>query len=232
MSTTTSTAATSTTGTTTAGTSSTSSTSAATSANALTSLSDNFNDFLSLLTTQLQNQDPTSPLDTSQFTTELVEFTGVEQQINTNASLTSLIQATQGEEVIQATGTVGKSVAVTASDLTLQNGAASIGFTTTSAEPVSITITNSSGQVVQTASVESVAGANTWSWDGTSSAGAQEPDGTYGVTVNGTGSGGAAAAVPFTVNGTVTGVTNNNGTVSLNLGALSVPFTSVVSVGQ
>jgi flagellar basal-body rod modification protein FlgD len=143
--------------------------SSATSANALTSLSNNFNDFLSLLTTQLQNQDPTSPLDTSQFTTELVQFTGVEQQISTNASLTSLIQATQGEEVIQASGMVGQTVAVTSTNLALQGGAASINFTTPTAEPVNISITNSAGAVVDTASVTSVNGANTWSWNGMTS---------------------------------------------------------------
>ena len=62
---------------------------------ALTALSGNFGDFLKLLMTQLQHQDPTSPLDTNQFTSELVQFSAVEQQINTNTSLTKLIQLTQ-----------------------------------------------------------------------------------------------------------------------------------------
>src|SRR2546421_564140 len=68
---------------------------------ALNSLSANFGDFLKLLMTQLRNQDPTSPLDTNQFTTELVQFASVEQQINTNSSLTQLIQLTQAGEVMQ-----------------------------------------------------------------------------------------------------------------------------------
>jgi flagellar basal-body rod modification protein FlgD len=212
--------------------STTASAAASTSANALTALSGNFNDFLSLLTTQLQNQDPSSPLDTSQFTSELVEFTGVEQQINTNASLTSLIQATQGTEVIQASAMTGKSVVVNSPNLALQNGAASINFTTPGAEPVTVTVSNSSGTVLKTAQVSASSGANTWSWDGTSDSGAQEPDGSYAVTVNGTTTAGATGALPFTVNGTATGVTNNNGTVNLNVGALSVAFTDVVSVGQ
>ena len=73
---------------------------AATGTNALTTLSNNFNDFLSLLTTQLKNQDPSTPMDSNTFTSELVQFSSVEQQITTNSSLTSLIQATQGSEVI------------------------------------------------------------------------------------------------------------------------------------
>ncbi|HTW28990.1 MAG TPA: flagellar hook capping FlgD N-terminal domain-containing protein, partial [Acetobacteraceae bacterium] len=69
--------------------------------NALSSLDGNFTDFLNMLMTQLQNQDPTSPMDSDQFTSELVQFASVEQQIDTNQSLTSLIQLTQGSEVIQ-----------------------------------------------------------------------------------------------------------------------------------
>jgi flagellar basal-body rod modification protein FlgD len=153
----------------------------------------------------------------------------VEQQISTNASLTSLIQATQGEEVIQASGMVGQTVAVTSTNLALQGGAASINFTTPTAEPVNISITNSAGAVVDTASVTSVNGANTWSWNGMTSGGVQEPDGVYGVTVTGGSSATTPAAIAFTVNGTVSSVTNNAGVVSLNLGALSVPFTALVS---
>lgn len=204
----------------------------AVSTNALSTLAGNFNDFLSLLTTQLKHQDPTSPLDTSQFTSELVQFTGVEQQITTNASLTSLIQATQGAEVIQGTALVGKTVAVTSPGLVLQKGAASIGYTAPAAEPVAFTVTNSAGAVVKTATVTSTSGVNTWSWNGQSDANVQEPDGVYTVTVTGTSASGTTAALPFTVNGTATGVTNTNGTVTLNVGALAVDFSAIVSVGK
>ena len=204
----------------------------ATSTNALASLSNNFNDFLSLLTTQLQNQDPSSPLDTSQFTSELVQFTGVEQQINTNASLTSLIQATQGEEVIQATGVVGKPVTVTADQLALQNGTGSINYTAPAAGPVDISVYNAQGSKVADSSVTSVSGANNWTWNGTQSDGAQAPDGAYKVTVTGTAADGSSTTIPFTVNGTATGVTNTNGTVTLNIGMLAVAFSAVQSVGQ
>ena len=97
---------------------------AAASNTALTSLSANFGDFLNLLMTQLQNQDPTSPLDTNQFTSELVQFSSVEQQINTNTSLTQLIQLTQAGEVMQASAMTGKHVTVTSDHVPLQNGRA------------------------------------------------------------------------------------------------------------
>jgi flagellar basal-body rod modification protein FlgD len=81
---------------------------AASGTTALSSLSGNFTDFLKMLMTQLQNQDPTSPMDTNAFTTELVQFSSVEQQINTNTSLTSLIQLTQAGEVMQGSNMTGK----------------------------------------------------------------------------------------------------------------------------
>src|SRR6185503_3602016 len=112
---------------------------------ALNSLSANFGDFLKLLMTQLQNQDPTSPLDTNQFTSELVQFSSVEQQINTNTSLTQLIQLTQAGEVMQASAMTGKQVTVTADHLSLQNGKGLIKFTAPANEPVGIEIYSDSG---------------------------------------------------------------------------------------
>ena len=131
-----------------ASTSSASSVAAQTGSAALNSLSGNFSDFLSLLMTQLQNQDPTSPLDSNQFTSELVQFSSVEQQINTNSDLTQLIQLTQASQVEQSSAMLGKQVTVNSTQLS--NSSASVNFTTTTAEPIVITVTNASGaQVAQ-----------------------------------------------------------------------------------
>ena len=202
------------------------------SPNALTSLSTNFNSFLQLLLTQLKNQDPTTPMDTNQFTSELVQFSSVEQQITTNGSLTQLIQLTQGSEVIQSASTVGKQATVMSDHIALQNGAGAVNFTTASAEPVAIAITNDAGLKIRDASLTSTAGANTWKWDGTDNNGGKAPDGAYKIAVVGAPAGAAAAALPFTITGTATGVTNANGTVSLDLGALQVGFGNVQSLGQ
>src|SRR5579872_5759205 len=108
----------------------TSSATASTSpSSSLASLSSNFNDFLNLLMTQLKNQDPSSPMDANSFTTELVQFSSVEQQINTNASLNTLIQLTQAGEVMQASAMTGKSVTVTSDHVPLQNGKGTIQIT-------------------------------------------------------------------------------------------------------
>jgi len=147
---------------------------------ALNSLSSNFGDFLSLLMTQLQNQDPTSPLDTNEFTTELVQFSSVEQQINTNSSLTQLIQLTQAGEMMQASSMTGKQVTVSSDHVPLQNGKGTIQFTAPSNEMVDI----------------------------------------------------ATSALTFSVVGTATGVQNQSSGIQLQMGALSVDFSKVQSVGN
>jgi len=199
---------------------------------ALSSLSGNFGDFLSMLMTQLQNQDPTSPMDSNAFTSELVQFSSVEQQINTNTSLTQLIQLTQAGEVMQSSAMLGHAVTVTSPNLVLQNGAGTVNFTAPAAEPVAISISNGSGVQVASATMTSAQGPNTWSWNGASTAGGTLPDGIYAVTVTGTNTGGATAALPFTVTGTATGVQNAASGLELELGALAVPFSAVTAVGN
>jgi flagellar basal-body rod modification protein FlgD len=204
----------------------------AASTDPLSSLSSNFGDFLNLLMTQLQNQDPTSPMDANSFTSELVEFSSVEQQINTNTSLTQLIQLTQAADVTQSSAILGKQVTVTSTQIPLQNGTGTLNFTTPVAEPVSITVQNANGITLQQVNVNAAQGASTWNWNGMNASGQQLPDGAYTVQVTGGLAGASSTAVPFTVSGTATGVTTQNNTVNLQIGALSVPFTSVTSVAN
>ena len=199
----------------------------AASNDALASLSGNFNNFLNLLMTQIQNQDPTSPMDTSQFTTELVQFAGVEQQINSNTSLNQLISLQTGEETVQASSLVGHAVNVNSTSLPLQDGSATLDYTASASEPVTITVSNSSGNVVNSVSLTATGTTNSWTWDGTNSAATTEPDGTYTVAVK---DGSSGTALPFTVQGTVTGVVNNAGTVNLDFGPMSTPFGNIASV--
>jgi flagellar basal-body rod modification protein FlgD len=198
---------------------------------AMTSLDGNFNDFLNMLMTQLQNQDPTSPMDTDQFTSELVQFSSVEQQIETNSSLTQLIQLTQGSEVIQGSSLVGQQVTVQSTQVPLENSTATVNITSPAAEPVSIAITNSAGTSIYNTTVNAVAGNNSFEWNGTNNAGDTVPNGLYTLVATGSNVGGGTSTLPFTVTGTATGVISSSGTVDLQLGALSVPFSSVTAVG-
>ena len=205
--------------------------SASTSTSALSKLSGNVSDFLGLLMTQLKNQDPTSPMDTNAFTSQLVQFSSVEQQINTNSSLTKLIEATQGGAVLQAAGMVGKTVQATSDHLPLQDGKAGVGFTLSAAQPVTVSVANEAGTVLRSATVSGAAGANTWSWDGKDASGRTLPDGSYRVAVTGVNAAGASQDVPFTVSGLATGVTRSDGTLKVQMGALAVDLSGVQAVG-
>ena len=200
--------------------------------NALTKLTSNFGNFLTLLMTQLKNQDPTSPLDTNQFTSQLVQFSSVEQQIATNSGLTRLIELTQASEVMQSSSMIGKQVTIASDRIPLQNGVGRVGFTATNSGPVAIGIVSESGMKVRDASLNATRGANDWTWDGLDNNGRKVADGAYKIAVIGADSKGTAAAIPFTVTGVATGVSNRNNAVSLQLGQVSVGFGAVQEVGS
>lgn len=107
------------------------------------------------------------PLDTNQFTTELVQFSQVEQQLNTNSSLGSLIQLTQAGDLTQASAMLGSKVSPQASQIPLQNGTGSISFIDQIAGPAAIAIYDSTGQQIKDVSLTATAGQNNWNWDGT-----------------------------------------------------------------
>src|ERR1700735_5151729 len=134
--------------------SSTGSSAAATNALASSQIAGNFQSFLTLLTTQLQNQNPLDPLDTNQFTQQLVEFAGVQQQLNTNDSLATLVSLQQTTQSTQALGFVGQTVVVNGSTAQLVNNAAAWQVSIPTASLLTINIANSTGQTVFTGSYD------------------------------------------------------------------------------
>src|SRR5471030_1824508 len=147
--------------------SSSGSSAAATSALASSQIAGNFQSFLTLLTTQLQNQNPLSPLDTNQFTQQLVEFAGVQQQLNTNDSLATLVSLQQTAQSTQALGFVGKTAVVKGGTAPLTNSTAAWQVSIPSASDVNITIANSTGQAVFSGTYSVAAGNNQpFTWDG------------------------------------------------------------------
>ena len=204
----------------------------ATGTNALQSLGSNFSNFLSLLTTQLKNQDPTSPMDSNSFTQELVEFTGVQQSVATNTNLSQLISMTQGSEVLQSSQVVGETATVGATDIALQSGTGTVTFNASAAEPVQIAIVNSSGQTIKDTTINAAAGSNSWTWTGTDNNGNTVPDGAYGIALETGTTGSNASAIPFSVVGTATGLHNTGTGMMLDLGALVVPLSSVQSLSH
>jgi flagellar basal-body rod modification protein FlgD len=195
-------------GTTTPPSSSSSSSSSASSANALASqqIAGNFQSFLQLLTTQLQNQNPLDPLDTNQFTQQLVEFAGVQEQINTNDSLSTLVSLQQTAQATQALTFVGKTAIVNGNTAAMTNSSATWELNVPSNSNVTVNITNSSGQTVFTQTLPETAGNQPFTWNGIGSDGTQWPDGQYTMTASTTDGSGNSVAITTQVAGVVSGV--------------------------
>ncbi len=213
-----------------ASSSSTGTTASAIGSNALQQLAGNFQSFLSLLMTQMRNQDPTAPMDANQFTTELVQFTGVQQGVSTNSNLSQLIALTQQNQVLQSGQLTGKTADVSANAISLQHSVGTIGFSLPTAQPVGIAIVDGTGRVVRQVSLAANAGSNVWHWDGRDDTGTALPDGAYRIAVE-SGTDSAPQPVTFDVLGTVTGMTQGAGGLTLQLGGLSVPMSAVHAIG-
>jgi flagellar basal-body rod modification protein FlgD len=186
-----------------------SSSSSASDTNALASqqIAGNFQSFLTLLTTQLQNQNPLDPLDTNQFTQQLVEFAGVQQQLNTNSSLATLVSLQQTAQSTQALSFVGKTAAVSGTTASLTNSSATWQLNVPSNSTVTLNITNSSGQTVFTQTSSATAGNNqSFTWNGQGNDGTQWPDGQYKLTATGTDGSGNSVGITTQVVGVVNSV--------------------------
>jgi flagellar basal-body rod modification protein FlgD len=198
--------------------------------NVLTQLSSNYNGFLQMLMTQLKNQNPSSPMDANTFTQELVQFSGVEQQITTNSSLTQLIQLTQETGMVQSSAMVGHLVSVSGSDMPVQNGSGKIQFTLPASENVAISVYDSSGNLLNSSTMSGTQGLNNWSWNAKNAAGVTQPDGDYKISISNIPVSGAATSIAFNAVGIVTGVTSTNGTLNVQMGAVTDPISNVQSV--
>lgn len=195
---------------------------------AMQQLSGNMNTFLKLLTTQLQNQDPLNPMDSTQFTQQLVEYSQVEQQINTNSNLQNLISLQQSGASAAAVNYLGKDVTITNGNAALTNGEATWNYTLgTAAANTTLTVTNSSGQEVYTGSGSTASGNNTFTWNGQDNNGNQLPDGTYTLAVTATDSGGAAVTSSVSSTGTVSEINLSGTTPQLMIGNMAVPLSQV-----
>ena len=196
-------------------------------------LADNFDTFLTLLTSQLKNQDPLEPMSSEQFTQQLVQFSQVEQQIATNdhlESLTSLSLATQQAGLVDY---IGKTVEGVGNLARLEDEEARWTFDL-GAEPenVSILVTNEAGRPVFATKTDGSKGENSFVWDGKDSSGKPLPDGIYAISVAAADKNGGSIATTVRSRGVVDGVEIVDGTALLNVGGTVVPLNQVTSVAS
>ena len=170
-------------------------------------LSNNFTTFLQLLTTQLKNQNPLDPLDTNQFTQQLVQFASVEQQLKSNTQLETLVSLQKATQATQALGYVGQTVAIDGqtSKLTSATGA---GWSFNSPKPASATINiiNSAGATVFTGAYSLDSGIQNFVWDGRNNSGVKQPDGDYKLAITAKDATGQSVAVSTEIQGVVDSV--------------------------
>jgi flagellar basal-body rod modification protein FlgD len=195
------------------------------------SLAQNFENFLTLLTTQLQNQDPLSPMDSTQFTTQLVQFASVEQQIGQNARLDEIVKIQGGSQAVSAVNFLDNVVEAFGSTGILKDGSAGYTYTLpTTAQKTVITIRNAAGDLVRTLDGETEAGKHSLTWDGKNDQGVQLEDGKYSITVTATGEN-QTPITPITgIIGRVTGVTVEDGQLVLDLGGVTAKVADILSV--
>lgn len=197
----------------------------------LAGFSQNFDNFLTLLTAQLKNQDPLSPLNATEFTTQLVQFTGVEQAILQNKNLEQLVAQQKNAQIASSVGYIGKAVETAGNQLALGDGAVELSYKlANTAKTCTITISDSNGQKVRNLVGKTGQGTQTMSWDGRNDAGVQMPAGIYKLSVAAVDANGKSVAVNTGMKGEVTGVTVTDGVVTLKVNNTNVPLTDLMSV--
>lgn len=155
---------------------------------AATKTDDSQSRFLKLLTEQLKNQDPLSPMDNAQMTSQLAQISTVSGIDKLNTTLSTMLQSSQSGDVLQAAALVGKGVMVPGKEMTLTGGKAYAGFELTgAADRVTVSIKDANGLEVQSLELgDAQAGVHNFAWDGLSKSGALAADGKYTISVTAT----------------------------------------------
>lgn len=197
-----------------------------------TALAGNFDSFLLLLTTQLKNQSPLDPLDTNQFTQQLVQFASVEQQLRSNETLNALLTSVKTSATSNAASFIGKQVTADGATTRLSNGRAQWTINPTrAATKAEITIRDSKGSVVANQTKSLASGPQTFDWNGRTLTDAVAPDGDYTITVVGRDASGQTVSVKTEVAGRVDAVDMSGDAPELVIGSTRVPLAQVKAIG-
>lgn len=196
-------------------------------------LADDFDAFLNLLVTQLKNQDPLEPMKSQEFTNQLVQFSGVEQQLATNDKLDSLVDLQNGSRAGSAVNYIGREIEAAGNQLSLQDGSASFAYELNdNAAGAVIQIANGEGNVVRTLEAETTAGRHEMTWDGTDEDGNTLPDGAYTMNLLAVDAENKTVQGTTSVFGRVTGVETSGDGVLLNIGDIGVDLSKVKAIHE
>jgi flagellar basal-body rod modification protein FlgD len=210
-----------------------SSTTPAPQPDAMKQLSGNFSTFLTLLTTQLKNQDPTSPMDSNQFTQQLVMYSQVEQQITSNDNLKTLISQGTSNAATMAAGYLGKKVSVTTGNAALTGGAANWTYNLSgNAATTKLSVSDASGKTVFSTAGQTTSGNSSFAWDGKDNNGNQLVDGTYKLTVTAADSAGNNIKSSVASAGIVAQIDMTVSPPKLVIGSMEVDLSDIAAVAN
>jgi flagellar basal-body rod modification protein FlgD len=198
------------------------------------SLAANFDTFLKLLTTQLQNQDPLAPMDANEFTSQLVEFASVEQAIQTNSKLGELGELIESSGTSSAMGMLGREViAVTDRVGLAASGDAQIRYRLPeAAAKITVTVLDAQGRAVRSLAGGGASGENLVRWDGLDGAGRRMAPGSYQIRVEAARADGTALAAEQYLTGTVEGIEPGADGITLVVAGATVPMSAVRTVRE
>lgn len=198
------------------------------SASARAGIADNFQSFLTLLTTQLNHQNPLDPLNVNQFTQQLVQFAQVEQQLKGNTLLERLVEAQKSTQSTQALMLVGRTAVVDGSDASLAKGGSAVwNLRSPKSATATVSVRNVTGQLVYSATRALNSGDTSFAWDGQASNGAMCPPGQYKLVVDAKDIGGKSIAVAAEAQGVVESVDLTKSPIMLSIGGRNYPLDSV-----
>jgi flagellar basal-body rod modification protein FlgD len=191
-----------------------------------------YNTFITLLTSQLQHQDPLNPTDTDTFTQELIQLSGVEQQLTTNQTLSSIGADVKAIAAASGLGYVGRTVTTDGAASPLQNGQANWDYSLdAAAKQVTLNVKDASGNTVYSTGGDTASGRHSFSWNGTTSGGATLSSGDFTLSVDAVDATGGQVSTTTSMVGQVTGVDTSGGDVQLEVGDIKVPISAISAIG-
>ena len=194
-------------------------------------LSGNYSMFLTLLTTQLKNQDPTDPMKSADFTNQLVQYSSVEQQIQTNKNLESLLSANVFQAANTAVGLIGKQIESISNGALLKDGQANWTLSLANAAPnTTLQVLDKNGATVYSEKIDGAMGDQQFTWDGTDSSGNAVSDGTYFLQVAANDASGQAVASSVRTKGIVTSVDISSSNPVVTVNGAQILYSDVTNV--
>ena len=197
-------------------------------------LEDDLNRFLNLLVTQLQNQDPLDPLDANEFTSQLVQFASVEQQIYQNSNLEKMLNLQETSQISDMVEFIDNRVEFIGEELSLEDGQAEFSYVIPEGtRKATINVLDDTGKIVFTAEADTTEGKHGVAWDGTDENNIQLDDGIYTALVTGKDFNDKLAEITTIMKGTVTGAGVDDGVVKLFIGNdITIKQSEVLTVNK